>query len=379
MENFIAYNPTKVHFGRNVINDLAKTIIQYGKKVLFIFGKGSIYKNGIFDIIANECRAAGVELYEYSGIKPNPVTTDAEKAVQLGVNKKVDVILAVGGGSVIDTAKIVSVCIDGKLNPWDVMRKKIEPKSAVPLIAVLTLAATGTEMNSGAVLQNPETKKKIGFGSDLIFPRHSFLDPTYTFSVPADQTSYGVTDLIAHALEGFFGDGNAPLTDDFVVSIIKNAMHFGPLVLKEPENYEYRANIMWSATCALNGMTAYGRKSGDWGVHTLGHILSVLFDTPHGATLSIAYPAWMKHMKDRAGHRIKALGEALFNTDSMDKTILELEHFFQKINSPVHLSEIGIPKESKGEIIELMTKNKCSGIHYKLGIEDYQRIVDFMY
>lgn len=378
MENFIAYNPTKIHFGKDIINDLGETIVQYGKKVLLIYGKGSILKNGIYDKIITQIKSVNADITEFTGVKPNPATNDVNKAVKLGIKNNIEVIIAVGGGSVIDSAKIVSLCIPEELDAWDVMKDRVKPRSAIPLIAVLTLAATGTEMNPYAVLQNNDTKEKIGYGNNLSFPKHSFLDPQFTFSVPADQTTYGIVDLIAHCFESYFGYGNSPLSDRFVQAIVKDAMYYGPLVIKHPANYEYRANIMWGATCALNGLTFCGRTSGDWGVHDIGHILSFLYDIPHGATLSIAYPAWLKLQKDRIPERIKQLGKQLFNTNSIDNTIEKLIVFFKFINSPVHLSEIGIGKDKKNEIIDLMTKNNATGSNHKLSKEDYEKLVDLM-
>ena len=164
---------------------------------------------------------------------------------------------------------------------------------------MLTLAATGTEMNRFAVVQNNQTKEKLGYGDPLIYPKESFLDPSYTISVPANYTSYGITDLIAHSLEAFFGEGEASLSDRFVYAIIHEALDNGPLLMKDPENYLLREKIMYAATNALNNLTFYGRKSGDWGVHSIGHVLSVLYDIPHGASLSIAYPAWLRLHQDR--------------------------------------------------------------------------------
>ncbi len=378
MENFIAYNPTKIHFGRDVINELGKTVVLYGKKVLLIYGKGSILKNSVYDKIINQLRSVDADITEFTGIKPNPATNDVNKAVKVGIKKNIELIIAAGGGSVIDSAKIVSLCIPEDLDAWDVMKNRVKPRAAIPLIAVLTLAATGTEMNCFAVLQNNNTKEKIGYGNDLIYPGHSFLDPQFTFSVPTAQTTYGIVDLIAHCFESYFGYGDSPLSDRFVEAIVKDAMYYGPLVLKHPVNYEYRANIMWAATCALNGITACGRTSGDWGVHDIGHILSFLYNIPHGATLSIAYPAWLKLQKDKIPERIKQLGKQLFNTNSVDNTIENLEAFFKSINSPVHLSETGIGNDKKNEIIDLMTKNNATGNNHKLSKEDYEKLVDFM-
>ena len=193
-------------------------------------------------------------------------------------------MVAVGGGSVIDSAKIIALCLKEECDIWEVMTGRYSPLSALPLIAVLTLAATGTEMNGTAVLQNHKTREKIGYKNELIYPVHSFLDPTYTLTVPASQTAYGIVDLVAHCLEAWFGEGEASLSDRFVLAIIREAMEYGPLLMKDPGNFELRAKIMWAATTALNNTTMHGKKSGDWGVHRMGHVLSFLYDTPHAAS-----------------------------------------------------------------------------------------------
>ncbi|MDY6800755.1 MAG: iron-containing alcohol dehydrogenase [Bacteroidota bacterium] len=378
MENFTAYNPTKLHFGKDVVEQLGEAAQEYGKKVLLMYGKGSIKKNGIYDQVIKQLKSFKAEVIEYSGIKSNPLVNDVSEAAQLGKLNNIDLILAVGGGSVIDSAKITGLSIANNTDPWAIMKFKVKPKATIPLIAVLTLAATGSEMNGAAVLQNHKTDEKIGFVSSLNFPKHSFLDPAYTFSVPKDYTAYGIVDLIAHSLEGFFGEGDATLTDRFVEAIIKEAMEYGPKVLSEPENYEYRAKIMWAATNALNGLTNHGRKSGDWGVHDIGHNLSYLFDTPHGATLSIAYPAWLKLQKDRIPERIAKLGEHLYGNPSADETIKHLENFFHSLGSPIKLSDIGIGEDKKETIIQQMIKTETNGMVHKLNDDDRKRIVELM-
>ena len=378
MENFIAYNPTKLHFGRDVVEQLGEASQEFGKKILLMYGKGSIKKNGIYDQVIKQLKSYNAEIIEYSGIKSNPLVDDVNEAAQLGKLSNIDLIVAVGGGSVIDSAKITALSIANNTDPWAIMKFKVKPKSTIPVIAVLTLAATGSEMNGAAVLQNHETDEKKGFVSSLNYPKHSFLDPTYTFSVPKDYTAYGVVDLIAHSLEGFFGEGDATLTDRFVEAIIKEAMEYGPKVLSEPDNYEYRAKIMWAATNALNGLTNHGRKSGDWGVHDIGHNLSYLFDTPHGATLSIAFPAWLKLQKERIPERIAKLGEHLYGNSSVDKTIENLEYFFQSISSPIKLSDIGIKEDKKEMIIQQMIKTETNGMVHKLNDDDRKKIVELM-
>jgi alcohol dehydrogenase YqhD (iron-dependent ADH family) len=378
MENFTAYNPTKLHFGKNVTDTLGETTLEYGKKVLLIYGKGSVQRNGIYEKIVKQLNSVQAEIVEYNGIKPNPLVDDVSEAAQLGKLNNIDMIVAVGGGSVIDSAKITALAIANNTDPWAIMKYKFKPKTTIPLIAVLTLAATGTEMNGAAVLQNHETGEKIGYVSSLNYPKHSFLDPEFTFTVPKNYTAYGVVDLIAHSLEAYFGEGDASLSDRFVEAIVKEAMEYGPLVLKEPKNYSYRANIMWAATTALNGLTSYGRKNGDWGVHDIGHNISYLYDTAHGATLSIAYIAWLKLQENRIPERIKKLGNQLFGTNSVDETIENLETFFKSIDCPVRLSDIKIGEEKQEEITQQMLKNQIDGMAHKLSDDDRKQIVKLM-
>jgi len=377
MENFTAYNPTVLHFGRNVLTTLGTTIREYGTTVLLVYGKGSIRKTGLYDHIHKLLDEAGVKVIEYGGIKSNPVIGDVDAAAALGRAHKADVILAVGGGSVIDSAKIISVTIPVDHGGWDFFTGRAKAITAIPLVAVLTLAATGTEMNPFAVVSNHETMQKSAFGSPLTFPKHSFLDPQLTVSVPLDYTAYGIADLIAHCFEAWFGTGEATLTDRFVISIVQEAMKYGPRLLKDPENYDLREKIMFAATMALNGMTMYGRSSGDWGVHSAGHVLSLLYDVPHGASLTIVYPAWMRYFRDQIPDRIALLGTALFNSPmTPDETIRHIENFFRSIECPVRLSEMSIPGDLKQPIYESMVLNKVSGAHMKMKEPDYFGLID---
>ena len=381
MENFTAYNPVRIHFGKGVVKDLGKEASALGKHALLVYGKGSVLKNGSHRDTVSQLKNAGIRITEYSGIRPNPTIGEVDSAAKLGLENGVDMVIAVGGGSVIDAAKIMAVCITGDCPAWDVMKRRKDPEGALPIIAVLTLAATGTEMNSIAVLQNNETMEKFGYSHTLMFPRHSFMDPTYTCSVPRDYTAYGIVDLTAHALEPFFGAGDASLSDRFVEAIVKEAMFFGPRLMENLEDYTLRARIMWAATMALNGLTSFGRKNGDFTSHALGHVLSLLYDTAHGATLSIAMPAWLKHMKPRMGKRISRLGIHLFNDPDEDLAISRLEDFFRELGSPVRCQEIGLDESNKAEILALMNKNKCSSKNPENFLEDSDRsgIVEYMF
>ena len=379
MENFIAYNPVKVHFGKDVCSGIGETAKLYGKKALLVIGQGSVKRNGIFDQICAPLTEAGIEIIEFAGIKPNPLVSDVDQAIALGSQEKADMVIAIGGGSVIDSSKIISVCIPEKLDGWKVMTGKQKPVATLPLISVLTLAATGTEMNMFAVLQNPESGRKIGFGTEQMYPKHSYLDPAFTTTVNKAYTAYGIVDLIAHALENYFGDGDAPLADSFVISIVKEAIEIAPMLLNNLDDYNLRARMLWASTCALNGTTVPGRKSGDWTVHGIGHTLSLLYDTPHGATLSIVYPAWLKHIAQFVPEKIEKLGIELFGTSDIGETIMKLSQFFKSVESPVKMQQAGIGIEKKEEILNHWLDKKPRGMIYKIEEDDYAQLLEWMY
>ena len=379
MENFTAYIPTKLHFGKDVINNMSNVASTFGKKALLVYGKNSIKTNGIYQQVTQQLAKAGIEFVEYHGIKSNPIVEDVDSAAELGRKHNVDMIVAVGGGSVIDSAKIISVTIPVNNNAWDFVVGKVKAKTAIPIIAVLTLAATGTEMNPFAVVQNHTTGQKFGYGSPLVFPKHSFLDPSYTVSVPANYTAYGIADLIAHCFEAYFGKGDSQLSDKIITSIIKEGMEAGSKLMHDLSNYDLRARVMFAATMALNGMTTWGKVSGDWGVHSIGHTLSLLYDVPHGASLSIAYPAWFKLIKQRNPEKIAILFKDLFNEDNIDKGIEKLENFFKSINCPVRLSEINIDKSAKkNEIFKALKVGMAGGSVFELSENNYNSLIELM-
>lgn len=379
IENFTAYNPTRLYFGQGVVTNLGKATAKYGNKVLLIYGKGSVKKYGYYQQVVAQLKSSGLEIVEYSGIKPNPVIEDVRMATGLGRRENIDVIVALGGGSVIDSAKIVALSLASGHDGWDIMKYRAKPETAIPLICVLTLAATGTEMNAGAVVQNHETGEKTGFVNELNFPKESFLDPAFTCSVPKNYTAYGIVDLIAHALEAYFGEGEPPVIDNLTFDIMKDAIQQGPMLLNDLENVDLRSNIMLDATLALNGLTRYGKKNGDWGVHAIGHELSLLYDMPHGATLSIVYVAWLTLQKDRIPKRIQKLGNRIFGVDTVEETIEALKVFFQSLNAPVNLLDGGIGEGQKENIVSQLNRNGASGMHHQLNDEDRRKIVDFMF
>jgi len=263
---------------------------------------------------------------------------------------------------------------------WKIMKREVEPVKKIPLFVVLTLAATGTEMNGAAVLQNHQTQEKIGYFSPLMYPDVSFLDPSYTLSVPKNQTVNGIVDLIAHSLEAFFSGGLAPLSDRFVAANILETFDYAPALLNNLKNYDLRARMMWTATIAENGTTMHGRTtSGDWGTHALAHHISLLWDTPHGQTLSVMFPAWMKGMRPKINERLQQLGLLLTGKHiKADETIAIFEEFFNKIGAPIRFEQLGLKSHDKQKLLNLWLKNKPTGMNIILDEKDYQNIISYL-
>jgi alcohol dehydrogenase YqhD (iron-dependent ADH family) len=234
-------------------------------------------------------------------------------------------------------------------------------------------------MNPFAVIQNNVLQRKLAMKDDLMYPKYSFLDPAYTISVSKEYTAYGIADLTAHCLEAFFGAGDASLSDRIVYAIIREAMYYGSLLMKDLKNYDLRARIMYAAMLALNKTTMYGRVSADWGAHSFGHSLSVLFNMPHGASLSVVYPAWLKFHHNKAGERIIELGKNLFNDETIEGTISKIEDFFHNIGCPVRLPEAGIMKDQQRKIVDIMTKYDENGFHYKMSKNDIETMIGYMW
>ncbi len=379
MLNFTSYNPTKLHFGKGIIEKLGKEAQVYGKKALVMIGKGSVKTNGILASVTTQLDNAGIEHVLYEGIKSNPIYQDADAAVQMAKTFKANMIVAVGGGSVIDTAKAVAIGYHVEHSVWDFyLRKAAAPTVGLPLLAVLTLAATGTEQNRASVLQNDADGRKMGYGCDPMYPKVSFLDPEFTMSVPSNYTAYGVADLISHTFEQYFEPTDSPLSDHIASDIIKLAFEYGRKVMADPNDYDARANILWLSTMALNGSLSAGKRGGDWGVHGLEHSLSVLYDIPHGAGLSIIYPAWIKAFGKELEPKLTFLAQRTIGQSATANDFLNyLETFFQEINTPIRLAEANILNTEKSRILQNFALNKVVGGFYKMDETKHTEILDF--
>lgn len=379
MENFTMYNPVQLHFGKDCLTEFGAIARTYGTKALVMYGGSSSTRYGYVPTVKRHLENVGVTIAEYGKVSPNPTVEQVREAIAIAQKEKIDFIVAVGGGSVIDAAKIVSVSSPENLDPWMVMTRKANPTKYIPLLTVLTIAATGSEMNNAAVVQNNEVGKKIGLVHPLIYPQHSFLNPEFTLTVPPDQTAYGIVDMIAHALEAWFGTPAPNLTNLFTLNIIDEAMKNGIAVMKNPKNYQARFNLMLTATCALNGITEICRENGDWGVHSIGHELSLQFDIPHGASLSIVYPAWMTYFADHRVNEMVTLGKYLFNVSTPKETISKLKDFFEIIGAPTQLPWKNIGTEHKEQILAGLNRNRAGGYVHRLSDEDRKAIVELMF
>jgi alcohol dehydrogenase len=350
MNEFIYYNPTRLVFGKNQIKALKDELGRYGKKVLVVYGGGSIKRNGLYDEVMNELNKMGMGVSELSGVEPNPRLSTVKRGVELCKENKIDCLLAVGGGSVIDCTKAIAAGANYDGDVWDLITLKAQPQEALPFGTVLTLAATGSEMNSGSVITNWETQEKYGWGSPLVFPKFSILDPTYTFSVPKDQTTYGIVDMMSHVLEQYFHNAeNTPLQDRFAESILLTVMETAPKLLEDLENYELRETILYNGTMALNGTLQMGLR-GDWGSHNIEHAVSAVYDIPHAGGLAILFPNWMRHNVDTNVQRFKQLAVRVFNLETDGKSDKEaalegidrLSAFWTSLGAPNALADYDI-------------------------------------
>jgi len=361
MENFIYHNPTKLIFGKGQIEKLAGEIQPYGSRILVVYGGGSIKRNGIYDRVLEELKKINAEVFELSGVEPNPRISTVREGVRICREQKIDFILAIGGGSTIDCTKAIAVGAVTDADMWDVVTKKENPAGALPFGTILTLAATGSEMNSGSVITNWETNEKHGWGSPYTYPKFSILDPVHTFSVPRDQTIYGLVDMMSHVLEHYFHhEENTPIQDRWCEGILLTLIDVGPKLLVDPENYAYRSTAMLGGTLALNNMLNLGYR-GDWATHNLEHAVSAVHDIPHGGGLAILFPNWMRHVLDESNvHRFKQLAVRVFDVDTIGKSdkvvalegIDKLREFWNELGAPSKLADYDIDESTVEEMAE---------------------------
>ncbi|MCD6552332.1 iron-containing alcohol dehydrogenase [Thermotoga sp.] len=358
MENFVFHNPTKLIFGKGTIPRIGEEIRNFGiKKVLFLYGGGSIKRNGVYDQVVKSLKRYGVDWVEVSGVKPNPVLSKVHEAIEIARKEKVEAVLGVGGGSVVDSAKTVAAGVVYEGDIWDAFIGKYVIKEALPIFDVLTISATGTEMNGNAVITNEETNEKYGVSSKALYPKVSIVDPSVQSTLSREQTVYGAVDAIAHILEYYF-DGSSPeISNEIAESTIRTIMKMTEKLLEKPDDYEARANFAWCATIALNGIMAVGRKGGEWSCHRIEHSLSALYDIAHGAGLAIVFPAWMRYVYRENIHQFERFAKRIFNLEGEGEDLIlrgidSFKNWLKKVGAPVTLRDAGIPEEDIEKIVD---------------------------
>lgn len=350
MENFIFQNPVKILFGKGMTAKAA-ALIPAKAKILLVYGGGSVKKNGSY---AQTVAAIGKRKFaEFGGIEPNPEYATCMKAVKLARDKKLDFIIALGGGSVIDACKFIAAAAAYKgKDPWDILEKGLPVKDALPLGTILTLPATGSEMNMNSVVSRREIGKKLAFASEKVYPQFSVLDPTFTYTLPKRQTRNGVIDAFVHVMEQYLTrPANAEIQDRFAESIAQTLVKEGPVALKRPDDYDCRANIMLAATMALNHLIAAGVPQ-DWSSHLIGHELTALYGLDHAETLAIALPKVMEYKKAQKLDKIVQLGRRVFGIEAKGKakaanaTIDAVKKFFVKMGAGIELKSYKLPADA---------------------------------
>lgn len=382
MNSFNFFNPTKIIFGENAINNLANEIKNY-KNILFTYGGGSIKKNGIYNKVIQILKNENKNVIELDGIMPNPRKEKVYEGIELCKNNNIDFILAVGGGSVIDCSKAIAIGAKTDKDFWQTFYIDWEEcTDAIPLGTILTLSATGTEMDSGSVITDWENHIKTHYDSEHMFPKFSILDPSYTYTLPKEQTIYGSIDILAHVFEQYFSmPDESNLSDNLAEAIIRTVIDNLEIAIKNPNNYNARANLMWCSTMALNGIIGLGKEQ-DWNSHQIEHALSGIYDIAHGAGLAIVFPNWMKYVYKNSINKFKKYAVNIWNVDTKNKTEEEIaleginktKEYFSRVGAPVTLSEVNIPESDIDKIVETVILTG-EGSYLKINKEDIKNIL----
>ncbi len=353
MQNFNYSIPTKIYFGKGQIRNLAE-IAKLGRNVLMVYGGGSIKQNGVYDKASAVLQENGIQFFELSGVDPNPRIETVALGAKICKERNIDVVLAIGGGSTIDCAKIIAAAARYEGDPWDLVLDGAKIKEALPVVAVLTLAATGSEMDGFAVISDMAKNDKLDTASELIKPAFSILDPKFTYSVSRKQTAAGTADIMSHVFEVYFTrEKDAFLQARLCEAVLKTCIKYGPVALEEPENYEARANLMWASSLAINGLLTYGAEVA-WSVHPMEHELSAFYDITHGDGLAILTPAWMEYvLSDETVGKFAEFGINIWGIDPEEgswpiakRAIRNTREFFTRMGLPQTLGEVGIGEEN---------------------------------
>lgn len=366
MVNFDYQTPTRLIFGKGVVAEkLQGVMAKFGKKVLLTYGGGSIKRSGLYDQVKEILKDK--EIFELGGIEPNPkFNPSVLEGVKICKEQKIDVILSVGGGSVLDCTKAIAGAACSDADPWDVVTGKVRNTSAVPIVDIITLAATGSEYDCGGVISRTETNDKLAYFSPFVFPAVSFIDPTYTFTLPVKQTLAGVADCINHIMEQYFCGEHIMMNDAFMEGAIKSLMKNVKIVLNDPENYDARAEIFYATTLGCNGIYALGNSASGWPMHSIEHALSAYYDITHGIGLAIVTPRWMKHiLKENTIERFVSFGKGVFGIDPelpeieiAMMAIKAIHDFYKEIGIPMTLREVGIDESRIDEMAKHIADNE---------------------
>ncbi len=381
MQNFTFYNPTRILFGKGRIADLAKEI-PANARILITYGGGSVIKTGTLDEVKTALK--GFALFEFGGIEPNPTYEQLMDSVELARREKIDFLLAVGGGSVIDGTKFIAAAIGFEGLPWDILAKHAPIKQAIPFGCVLTLPATGSEMNSGAVITKKATHDKLVFSSPLVFPRFAVLDPSKTLTLPPQQVANGVVDAFVHVIEQYLTyPADAKVQDRFAEGLLLTLIEDGPKAMKEPNNEAVRANLMWTATLALNGLIGAGVPQ-DWATHMLGHEITALHGVDHAQTLAIVLPAMMQVRREEKHAKLLQYAERVWQLREgseearIDQAIERTRNFFESLNVKTRLSDYGIGKDAIPKMVSQLERHGmvALGEHRTMDIDASRRVYE---
>ncbi len=381
MLNFTFHNPTKILFGKGQIAAIAQEIPQ-GQRVLMTCGGGSIKQNGVYDQVM--AALAGRAVIEFAGIEPNPTYETLMNAVQIVREHHIDFLLAVGGGSVVDGTKFIAAAAPFQGEPWDILAKRAPIRSALPLGAVLTLPATGSEMNGGSVVTRRATQDKLAFIHPLVYPRFSVLDPTVTFTLPPRQIGNGVVDAYTHIMEQYLTyPVNSPVQDRFAEGLLLTLIEEGPKALATPENYGVRANIMWCATLALNGLIGAG-VPGDWATHMIGHEITALHGLDHAQTLAIILPSVMAAKRDQKRAKLLQYAERVWDLsiggedERIDAAIAKTREFFARMGVGTYLRDYGIAADTVPALLAQLERHRMTalGEHQDINLTASRRILE---
>lgn len=366
MSQFVYNVPVKVYFGENQIHHLKDELKKHGKRILLCYGGGSIKKSGLYDAVVKQIKDAGLYFTELSGIEPNPRVESVREGARLCKENAIDLMLAVGGGSTLDAAKWICAAACADFDAWDFFSKNAAVEAALPLITVLTLSATGSEMNAGGVISNMQTQDKLGRGDSKLLPKVSFLDPSNTYSVSPYQTACGSADIISHILEVYFSPvQDLYMLDCMMEGLLKTVIKYAPIAMQDPQNYEARANLMWASSWAINGFI-WGSKEHAWSCHPMEHVLSAFYDITHGHGLAILTPRWLTYsLHESNADKYVQFGVNVFGIDKnlpkmeIAKRSIDMlsEFFFKTLGLKSTFAQVGILEKD----IPAMAEKACFG------------------